>query len=115
MSPVYEGNHLAHDLGGNRIYINIDQSQVTNYQFCNQNLLRYSPPAFPAIPKYQSQSGGGKWMSNEQEYLTLIQGWTSAIVMGLAFLLVLYRTITFYIFPIFTAVQSKVGKSSFCR
>lgn len=50
-------------------------------------------------------------MSNEQESLTLIQGWTSAIILALATLLLLHRTFTIFIVPIFTTVQNKqLGK-----
>ena len=52
-------------------------------------------------------------MSNEQESLTLIQGWTSAIILALATLLLLHRTFTIFIVPIFTTVQNKVTNSNY--
>eukprot|EP00592_Proboscia_alata_P021321 CAMPEP_0194418704 /NCGR_PEP_ID=MMETSP0176-20130528/17880_1 /TAXON_ID=216777 /ORGANISM="Proboscia alata, Strain PI-D3" /LENGTH=266 /DNA_ID=CAMNT_0039225345 /DNA_START=31 /DNA_END=831 /DNA_ORIENTATION=+ len=57
-----------------RTYKHIAVSDGDNmYQFCNQNLAQRG--AFPALPRHQIE--GYEWMTDEQEMVTSLFGWTS--------------------------------------
>ena len=59
-------NVCAHDDGG--------------YSYCNQNF--WSARVFPPLPRFQPEDT--KWMSESQEKLTSLYGWTSVVVLLLA-------------------------------
>jgi hypothetical protein len=53
------------------------------YRFCNQDfLLRPGGPDFPFIYR-EDVEGFGEWMSEEQQFLSKLFGWTSVAVLGL--------------------------------
>ncbi len=55
------------------------------YKYCLQDFFRYPKEelSFPFIS--QMQPDGGKWMTEEQEFISDIFGWTSVGVLGLIF------------------------------
>jgi hypothetical protein len=61
---------------GNVVTVHISQGDQ-NYFFCNQDMMHFEPPAFPAIPS--NQPVGGEWMSDEQSF-AVVFGWTSLVV-----------------------------------
>jgi hypothetical protein len=69
----------------NNTFITVDESTNT-YQYCDQNLFNRKPMVFPALPRFQGSNL--IWMSDEQENVTFIYGWTSVgIIAFLGFLM----------------------------
>jgi hypothetical protein len=60
-------------------FVVVEASDWT-YQYCLQDFFRYntSEAAFPFIPKFQRQ--GQEWMTDDQEIVTLVYGWTVVAV-----------------------------------
>jgi hypothetical protein len=50
------------------------------YQHCNQDLRSYMGLSFPALPQYQPE--GEEWMTDEQEEIVSLHGWSSLVVLG---------------------------------
>ena len=79
----YVGYFHATDGAGNPVSIAVEED-ASVYKYCNQDMLRYHPPAFPAVPSNQPQ--GDEWMDPEQAF-TSVFGWTSVwitlFVMGM--------------------------------
>jgi len=59
------------------------------YVYCNQNF--FAARIFPPLPRFQSE--GRQWMSESQETIVSLYGWTSVVVISLALLLVLYQIV----------------------
>jgi hypothetical protein len=59
-----------------------------SYYFCDQDMIQYRPPAFPAIPSNQPK--GGEWMTSEQSF-DQIYGFISIAVIACVVLVVLNR------------------------
>lgn len=53
----------------------------TPYKYCLQDLLRTPGRNFPALPQFQPE--GGEWMTEDQEQITTLYGWTSLGVLGI--------------------------------
>lgn len=73
-------------------YDNVCESNEENgggYSYCNQNF--YGAMVFPPLPRFQPE--GAKWMSESQETLTSLYGWTSVVVMLVASYAFLRNTI----------------------
>jgi hypothetical protein len=58
------------------------------YKYCLQDMFRQPGKSFPAIPSNQPE--GSEWMTEEQEQVTTIYGWTSVAVLGVVFLSVIW-------------------------
>mmetsp|Transcript_17898 Transcript_17898/g.25239 ORF Transcript_17898/g.25239 Transcript_17898/m.25239 type:complete len:1117 (+) Transcript_17898:610-3960(+) len=54
------------------------------YKYCQQEMFRNPGNRFPAIPS--SQPDGANWMTEDQEFITKVFGWTSVAVLGYIFL-----------------------------
>eukprot|EP00592_Proboscia_alata_P017280 CAMPEP_0194400054 /NCGR_PEP_ID=MMETSP0174-20130528/126998_1 /TAXON_ID=216777 /ORGANISM="Proboscia alata, Strain PI-D3" /LENGTH=212 /DNA_ID=CAMNT_0039196523 /DNA_START=426 /DNA_END=1061 /DNA_ORIENTATION=+ len=76
------------------------------YQFCNQNLWS-KPGAFPALPRYQTE--GEEWMTNEQEVVTSLFGWTSIIIVVFVVLSFVYQFLFLSIRSLFWSSYKPVG------
>mmetsp|Transcript_25625 Transcript_25625/g.35923 ORF Transcript_25625/g.35923 Transcript_25625/m.35923 type:complete len:236 (+) Transcript_25625:85-792(+) len=87
VSSNYVGTFVAADLSGAFVNVTIAQDDIT-HAYCNQDMLRYGPPAFPATPA--NQPLGGEWMSEDQQFVCQIFGWTSMLV-TIGGLLVMFR------------------------
>ena len=57
-----------------------DEESGGGYSYCNQNF--YGAGVFPPLPRFQPE--GAKWMTESQETLTSLYGWTSVIVILVA-------------------------------
>lgn len=57
-------------------YDNTCEQYSGGYVYCNQNF--FNGGEFPALPRFQSESA--MWMSQSQEVLTSLYGWTSVVV-----------------------------------
>lgn len=72
----YVGNIQAVTAAGTSVQAQVSQGDPT-YFYCNQDMMHYIPPAFPAIPSNQPE--GGEWMSSSQDFCSLY-GWTSLVI-----------------------------------
>jgi hypothetical protein len=59
------------------------------YKYCNQNF--YASGVFPPLPRFQPEDG--KWMTESQEIVTSLYGWTSIVVIVVASFAFLRNTI----------------------
>jgi hypothetical protein len=78
VSADYVGTFRATTGEGLVMDISIPEGDAT-FKYCNQDMSRYSHPAFPAIAANQPK--GGEWMGPEQNF-TYVFGWTSVWVLG---------------------------------
>ena len=76
ITSEYVGHFNATDGEGKPVSFSIAEGG-RNYKFCNQDMLRYRIPAFPAVPS--NQPSGSEWMRPEQSF-TEVFGWTSVWV-----------------------------------
>lgn len=76
ISKEYLGNHTIKTSDGTMIQQNID-SDTESFRYCHQDLLRYTTLSFPALSRWQSED----WMSDDQETVVNIYGWTSLVVL----------------------------------
>jgi hypothetical protein len=59
------------------------------YRFCNQDLRVNQEKSFPALPSFQKK--GFEWMTDDQELVTLVYGWTTVAVVALVLLTIVWR------------------------
>jgi hypothetical protein len=76
VSSKYVGTVDAVSGKGDVVTVRISQGD-SNYFYCNQDMMHFDPPAFPAIPS--NQPVGGEWMSDEQSFVVVF-GWTSVVI-----------------------------------
>mmetsp|Transcript_26866 Transcript_26866/g.41186 ORF Transcript_26866/g.41186 Transcript_26866/m.41186 type:complete len:253 (+) Transcript_26866:134-892(+) len=70
----FEGKYSADSSMQSRVV-----SQTKSYSFCNQNFFRLEAFPYPPLPGKQPEDG--VWMTDDQERITDIWGWTSVAVM----------------------------------
>ena len=85
VSSDYVGNHNATTGDGKQVVIDVSGDDKT-YYYCNQDMARYQPLAFPAIPS--KQPDGGEWMTPEQDFARIF-GLTSVAIIVAVILVVL--------------------------
>lgn len=90
----YVGDFVARDLDGNEVQISVPEN-ATNYFYCSQDMIRYSPIAFPPIASKQPY--GQEWMSSDQERTTNLLGYTA---LGIVIFCSLRMVFRFLIGPI---------------
>ena len=49
------------------------------YKYCSQDIKSFSGLSFPALPQWQPE--GGEWMTDEQEEIVSLHGWSSLVVL----------------------------------
>lgn len=76
---------------GVRIVIPAIAADDTTVSYCLQDMLRFRPGAFPAIPLFQRE--GQEWMDAEQEQATRLLGWTSVVIVAIVTILFLHRVV----------------------
>jgi len=84
------------------------------YHFCNQDMLRFKPPAFPAVPSNQPE--GGEWMEPGQEKIASIYGWTSLFVLIGVLVIIFVRFLSLTLGHLFYPgyrPSGKVGQENF--
>lgn len=82
LDSIYYGTNTIETVGSKTPYnVTVDQTSDTVYQYCLQDLLRMPGRSFPALPKFQPE--GGEWMTEEQEQVTTLYGWTSLGILGI--------------------------------
>lgn len=73
---------------GNTYEVTVDKGDLS-FHFCQQDFFRINGTAnFPAIPAFQPE--GLEWMTEDQEMLTAVYGWTSVAVLGIFALTLMY-------------------------
>ena len=78
------------------------------YKFCEQDLFRYVPAAFPPLPS--SQPEGSEWMSPSQLKFAPIYGWCCVGVVVLVGATFLFRMFLKFILPLFSRTYKLQGK-----
>ena len=78
-SGSYVGSFSGRNGEGEEVKVVISAGDH-NYFFCDQDMIRYHPIAFPALPSKQPQ--GFEWMTEDQDF-SRIYGITSAVIVGL--------------------------------
>jgi hypothetical protein len=89
VDPIYYGNWTVTTLGSGTkddAKVNIFSNGVYKYFF--QDLFRVNGRSFPAIPQFQTD--GGEWMTQDQEKVTTLYGWTSVGVLAIVVLNLLW-------------------------
>lgn len=76
VSSEYVGTFEATTPSGNAVQVDVAKGD-SNYFYCNQDMMHYSPPAFPAIPS--NQPVGGEWMTPSQDFCNVF-GWTALVI-----------------------------------
>ncbi len=101
LDPTYLNTGVASDRSGEWDLITLGtgkklreitvspDSQV--YKYCLQDMFRQQGESFPAVPS--NQPVGNEWMSEEQEKITKIYGWTSVAVLVVVFLSIIWSWI----------------------
>ena len=79
----YLGSFTAHTASGQSVIFTTDET-LGSFKYCNQDMLRYHPPAFPAIPSNQPK--GDEWMSTEQAQVATVLGKASVAVIAVVVL-----------------------------
>jgi len=76
----YHGTHLATTSANELVAITIQRSDNV-FQFCDQDMLRYSNPrVFPPLPRFQPD--GKEWMTSGQEDALVLIGWACVAVLA---------------------------------
>jgi len=75
MMSEYVNRHSVKDLSGALFTVDNIAEDSSIYKYCSQDMMRFSPPAFPAVPKFQED--GSKWMNDTQEGFSAVYGWFS--------------------------------------
>jgi hypothetical protein len=65
---------------GRTFTVTVDSSDYT-FRYCLQDLYRTSGRNFPALPQFQP--AGSDWMTDDQEKVTTLYGWTSVGVLAI--------------------------------
>ena len=76
ISSEYVGTFQAVTGDGVSVTVNVSEGDH-NYFYCNQDMMHYDPPAFPAIPS--NQPAGYEWMRESQNFCSVF-GWTSLVI-----------------------------------
>lgn len=99
VSSEYVGSFQAVTASGLSVAVSVSHSD-SNHFWCNQDMMHYDPPAFPAIPS--NQPVGGEWMSESQNFCAVF-GWTSLVIVSYVILIFL-NTLRRWLAPIFFRV-----------
>lgn len=89
VDPIYYGNWTVTTYGSgtkDNAIVNIFSNGV--YKYCFQDLFRVNGRSFPAIPQFQTD--GSEWMTQDQEKVTTLYGWTSVGVLAIVVLNLLW-------------------------
>jgi hypothetical protein len=93
LSPEFEGD-WAVTTGEDLTFLVSVGENSTSYRYCLQDFVRYRNLSFPALSRWQPE--GNKWMTEDQESVVNVYGWTSLVVAGsviLFFFSILLRAI----------------------
>jgi hypothetical protein len=85
----------------------IINSNDASYRYCLQDMIRFRNVGFPALSKWQPK--GDEWMSDEQEILVDIFGWTSLVFLGFAALFIVFLVVK-SVLNMFTAKHVSCGE-----
>jgi len=104
----YIGDFFATVGDGREISVTIDKDENSFY-FCDMDMQRYRPPAFPAWAS--NQPSGGEWMDADQENISWLFGWTSVFALILAGLIFLKRVVLRFVRYMFFRQYIPSGKT----
>ena len=112
VSGMYEGEFRLED-GEYNVTVSVTKEDMI-YDFCLQDLLLPGYGfTFPFVPKQQEGEDRGDWMTDEQEEISRLFGWSAVGVVVLVLLLFLkswYKSISrlFYIKPKVGATKPRI-------
>ena len=66
-------------------------NETDAYRYCNQDLRSYGEVSFPALPTLQRE--GFEWMTDNQERVTIVYGWTTVAVVAVVVISIAWRFI----------------------
>jgi hypothetical protein len=81
VDAAYFGTHKITTGTGSSDSVTVDVYNQYTFRYCLQDLLWTSGRSFPAIARFQPE--GGEWMTEDQEKVTNIYGWTSVGVIAI--------------------------------
>lgn len=93
VSSTYIGDWAVDIAGGGTTSVSITDSSES-FRYCLQDYLRYGNRTFPALSAWQPE--GGEWMTEDQEFVVDIYGWSSLGVLAIVivfFFSLIYTTI----------------------
>jgi len=90
ISEEYIGTHNAITAGDEEVKITLSADNV-NMKFCSQDMMRFSPIAFPALSRYQKE--GEEYMTLEQERIVNLYGWLSIAILAVVAIIFLRRLV----------------------
>jgi hypothetical protein len=70
------------------------EPNATTYTYCNQNFFASGSWTFPFIPKWQPE--GEEWMTDQQETVTKVYGWTTVALIIAFFIFFSYKIVAWF-------------------
>ena len=101
-------NATAITLDGNPVSVTIEEGDP-QYQFCFMNLVRFKPPAFPPLPR---KVMGDRWMTDGQQTMQIILGWTLVAIFICVVFVYVDRIVIAYIRETFFKSYKPIGKAT---
>jgi hypothetical protein len=91
VNDVYVGSFNLTGNDGNVFNDVLISQSDSSYRYCLQDIIRYSSVGFPALSQWQPK--GNEWMSDGQETVVDIYGWTSLVFLGFAVLFIIFLVV----------------------
>jgi hypothetical protein len=92
LNATYTGTWKVTPFGSNDV-LDVSMSEPAVYKYCLQDFFRFPKEErafpFPFIPKMQSD--GQEWMTEDQELVSKIFGWSSVVVLVLVLIRFIYN------------------------
>jgi hypothetical protein len=84
-APSFSGSWLVSPSGGEAVELTLDEDDAS-FRYCLQDFFRFSRDdrSFPFVSKYQLE--GQEWMTDDQETVTDVYGWSAVAVLGIVLL-----------------------------
>jgi len=107
ISDSYVGAHTAYTGDDEEVTFSLSAGDV-EYFFCSQDMIRFKPVAFPALPSYQRD--GEEWMTDEQDTIVKMYGWAGIAILSVAACLFLKRIVINVFMKVFCRTYRPQGK-----
>mmetsp|Transcript_6684 Transcript_6684/g.12568 ORF Transcript_6684/g.12568 Transcript_6684/m.12568 type:complete len:411 (+) Transcript_6684:948-2180(+) len=97
-----------YEVGSNNITFVVSSDDKV-YKYCNQDMFRYVPAAFPPLPK--DQPNGSEWMSDVQMKFVPIFGWGCLGIVSFVSMIVVCRSFIVYVLPLCSRPVKSQGRA----
>ena len=104
-------NATATTLDGKQVTVTIEEGDPA-YRYCYQNLLKIKPAAFPPLPADQR---GNMWMTDGQEKMLIIIGWTFVAILIWVCFIFFSRIVLSYFRTMFAKTYKPSGRATDLR